>query len=64
VSSHTHKVTLNWYGEIYTLYTNSSTDLKALGNAVVQLAKRFGVSRYRVRMYFDRGLDNYKIERR
>ena len=57
-------VTLNWYGEIHTLYTSSSSDLKALGNAVSQLAKRLKVSRWKVKMYYLGGKDNFKIERR
>ena len=59
-----YKVTLNWYGEVHTLYTSSTTDLKALNNAISQLAKRLKVSRWRVKMYYIGGKDNYKIERR
>ena len=60
----THIIKLNWYGEVHTFYTNSTTDLKALGNAISQLAKRLKVSRNYVKCNFDGRRDNFKIERR
>uniref|UniRef100_A0A6M3KY90 Uncharacterized protein n=1 Tax=viral metagenome TaxID=1070528 RepID=A0A6M3KY90_9ZZZZ len=57
-------VKLSWYGELHIFYTNSTTDLKALGNAVSQLAKRLKVSRNYVKHSFDGRKDNFKVERR
>uniref|UniRef100_A0A6M3IIY8 Uncharacterized protein n=1 Tax=viral metagenome TaxID=1070528 RepID=A0A6M3IIY8_9ZZZZ len=64
VSKFTHIVKLNWCGELHTFYTSSTTDLKALGNAVTQLAKHLKVSRNYVKYEFDGRKDNFKVERR
>uniref|UniRef100_A0A6H2A6D3 Uncharacterized protein n=1 Tax=viral metagenome TaxID=1070528 RepID=A0A6H2A6D3_9ZZZZ len=57
-------VKLSWYGELHIFYTNSTTDLKALSNAISQLAKRLKVSRNYVKNEFDGRKDNFKVERR
>jgi len=59
----THKVVLNWYGELHTFYTNSVSDSRALHNAVTRLASKLQVSRYRIRQYFNKDVANYYIER-
>jgi len=59
-----YKVTLNWYGELHTFYTNSGSTSKAKANAISRLAKKLGKSRYIVRQYYNSGKDNFKVERR
>lgn len=60
--SQTYKVTLNWYGEIHTFYTSSTTKRKALSNAMIQLAKELVRSNYSVRQYFNDGKDKYEVK--
>ena len=57
-------VTLNWYGEIHTLYTSSSTEQKALTNAICQLAKKISYDLAYVKRFFLGDKDNYKIKER
>ena len=59
----THKVVLNWHGELHTFYTNSSNDIGALMNAQFQLAKKLHITFYKVRQHFNQGSPNYNIER-
>lgn len=38
----TFKVTLNWFGEIHTIYTTTDGELRARRNALYQLANKLG----------------------
>jgi hypothetical protein len=57
-------VTLNWYGEVHTIYTSSSTEQRALNNAICQLAAKVGYCRSYVKCFFLGEKDNFKIVRR
>lgn len=46
-----YKVTLNWFGEVVTIYTHSMTEKSALQNAMRRLGQTLGVSFSRVRVY-------------
>jgi len=59
-----YKVTLNWYREIHTFYTDSSGKSRALRNAISRLSKKLGVSYNYVNKQFINGKDNFKVERR
>ena len=60
-----YKVTLNWSGELHTFWTSSSTEKRALENAVTRLAQKLGKSsRMSVKRSFFGEKDNYTIERR
>ena len=64
MATYTHKVILNWYGELHTLYTTASSGNTAFRNAQRQLAKKLQVLPYKVRQYYNRDIDNVKVERR
>ena len=64
MAKYTQKVILNWYGELHTLYTTASSDSQALMNAKIQLAQKLGISRYKVRQYYNLGTANHTTERR
>ena len=59
-----YKVTLNWSGELHTFWTSSSTEKRALNNAVAQLAEKLGRDRIYVKRSFFGEKDNFKVERR
>lgn len=47
----TFLVKLNYYGEVHSFYTTSTTPTKALGNAMNRLAKKMKVSIYYINNY-------------
>lgn len=57
-------VTLNWYGEVHTIYTSSSTEQRAFNNACSQLAKKVGYNYTFVKCFFLGEKDNFKIKER
>ena len=59
-----YKITLNWYGEVHTIYTSSSTEQRALNNATTRLAATLGMSRAYVKCFFLGERDNFKIKER
>ena len=59
-----YRVNLNWYGEVHTFFTSSSTEKKALTNAISQLAKKNGYNRAFVKRFFLGDKDNFSIKER
>ena len=57
-----YKVTLNWHGEVLTFYTEASSKMKALTNAIYQLAEKSNRVAYSVRQYFLNGKNRYEVK--
>ena len=58
----TYKVTLNWHGEIHTLWTTTTGTIQAIRNAKYQLANKLGKDLSYVRRHFWTG-DKVKVEK-
>ena len=52
-----YEVSLNWHSEIHNFYTYAPTKVKALTNAIFQLAEEVGMSARYVRMHI---MEEYK----
>ena len=57
-------VELNWYGEVHTVYTSSTSEQGALSNSFTQLANRTGSNRGFIKLHFRGHKDNWKVTER
>lgn len=58
-----YKVTLNWSGELHTIYTHAKSKKFALKNSITQLSKKLRINRTICNMKFQGQKDNFKIEK-
>ena len=57
-----YKGTFNWYGQVMTFHTTTTSKKKAYSNLLAQLAYAVGFHIKKVRPYFDKDMDNYRID--
>ena len=57
-----YKGTFNWQGEIHMLYRVSNKPNMAMFHMIAALAKKLGINRHKVHMYFSQDKNNYIIE--
>ena len=58
-----YKVTLNWQGEVHTIYRHATSSAQALRHAIRELARKVGYSTKHVQSYImDTGSSRWEVK--